>query len=70
LSSPNEFKYGGTEVKVEDEECLVLREDDILGVIEKQFRATFTGYPHRRNMKLWPRCSSATKRGAPRSSRA
>jgi chaperonin GroES len=28
-------KYSGTEVKVEDEEFLILREDDILGVIEK-----------------------------------
>jgi chaperonin GroES len=28
-------KYAGTEVKIEDEEYLILREDDILGVIEK-----------------------------------
>jgi chaperonin GroES len=28
-------KYGGTEVKIEDEEHLILREDDILGIIEK-----------------------------------
>ena len=28
-------KYSGTEVKVEDEEYLILREDDILDVIEK-----------------------------------
>ena len=28
-------KYSGTEVKIEDEEFLILREDDILGVIEK-----------------------------------
>ena len=28
-------KYSGTEVKVEGEEHLILREDDILGVIEK-----------------------------------
>jgi chaperonin GroES len=28
-------KYGGTEVKIEGEEHLILREDDILGVIEK-----------------------------------
>jgi chaperonin GroES len=27
-------KYGGTEVKIEGEELLVLREDDITGVIE------------------------------------
>jgi len=27
-------KYGGTEVKVEGEEYLIMREDDILGVIE------------------------------------
>jgi chaperonin GroES len=28
-------KYAGTEVKVEGEDHLILREDDILGVIEK-----------------------------------
>ncbi len=28
-------KYSGTEVKVDGEERLILREDDILGVIEK-----------------------------------
>lgn len=28
-------KYSGTEVKIEGEEHLVIREDDILGVIEK-----------------------------------
>jgi len=28
-------KYGGTEVKVEGEEYLIMREEDILGVIEK-----------------------------------
>ena len=28
-------KYSGTEVKIEEEEYLILREDDILGVIEK-----------------------------------
>ncbi len=27
-------KYGGTEVKIEGEEHLILREDDILGIIE------------------------------------
>jgi chaperonin GroES len=27
-------KYSGTEVKVEGEELLVMREDDIMGVIE------------------------------------
>lgn len=27
-------KYGGTDVKVGDEELLILREDDILGVVE------------------------------------
>ena len=27
-------KYAGTEVKVEDEELLVLREEDIMGVLE------------------------------------
>jgi len=27
-------KYGGTEVKIEGEEYLILREDDILGIIE------------------------------------
>jgi chaperonin GroES len=28
-------KYSGTEVKIEEEEHLIMREDDILGVIEK-----------------------------------
>ncbi|MFP4193364.1 MAG: co-chaperone GroES [Desulfosalsimonas sp.] len=27
-------KYAGTEVKIEDEEHLVMREDDVLGIIE------------------------------------
>lgn len=27
-------KYGGTEVTIEDEEHLIMREDDILGIIE------------------------------------
>ena len=27
-------KYGGTEVKIEGEEHLILREDDVLGVVE------------------------------------
>lgn len=28
-------KYSGTEVKIDDEEYLVMREEDIMGVIEK-----------------------------------
>jgi chaperonin GroES len=28
-------KYGGTEVKIDGEECLILSESDILGIIEK-----------------------------------
>ncbi|MFH0809390.1 MAG: co-chaperone GroES [Pseudomonadota bacterium] len=28
-------KYSGTEVKIEDEQHLIMREDDILGIIEK-----------------------------------
>jgi len=28
-------KYSGTEIKIEGEEHLILREDDILGIIEK-----------------------------------
>ena len=28
-------KYAGTEIKINDEEHLVMREDDILGIIEK-----------------------------------
>jgi chaperonin GroES len=28
-------KYSGTEVKVDDEELLILREDEILGIIER-----------------------------------
>ncbi len=27
-------KYGGTEVKIEDQKCLLVREDDILGIIK------------------------------------
>jgi len=27
-------KYGGTEVKIEGEEYLIMREDDVLGVVE------------------------------------
>ncbi|MBD3237628.1 MAG: co-chaperone GroES [Candidatus Eisenbacteria bacterium] len=29
-------KYAGTEVKIEGDEYLILREDDVLGVIEKK----------------------------------
>ncbi|MGB4221125.1 MAG: co-chaperone GroES [Smithellaceae bacterium] len=28
-------KYGGTDIKIDGEEYLIMREDDILGVIEK-----------------------------------
>jgi len=28
-------KYGGSEITIEDEEVLIIREDDVLGVIEK-----------------------------------
>ena len=28
-------KYGGTEIKIEGEEYLIMREDDVLGIIEK-----------------------------------
>ncbi|HDQ03512.1 MAG TPA: co-chaperone GroES, partial [Deltaproteobacteria bacterium] len=28
-------KYGGTEVKIDGVEYLIMREDDILGIIEK-----------------------------------
>ncbi len=28
-------KYGGTDVKIDGEEYLIMREDDVLGVIEK-----------------------------------
>jgi chaperonin GroES len=28
-------KYAGTDVKIDDEDYLIMREDDILGVIEK-----------------------------------
>lgn len=27
-------KYGGTEVKIDDQKCLLVREDDILGIIK------------------------------------
>lgn len=29
-------KYAGNEIKVEDKEYLIIREDDILGIIEKE----------------------------------
>jgi chaperonin GroES len=29
-------KYGGTEVKIDGEDYLIMREDDILGIIEKK----------------------------------
>lgn len=28
-------KYSGTEIKIEDEEYLIMREDDVLGIIEQ-----------------------------------
>ncbi|MBI5235655.1 MAG: co-chaperone GroES [Deltaproteobacteria bacterium] len=28
-------KYGGTEIKIEGEEFLIMREEDILGIVEK-----------------------------------
>jgi chaperonin GroES len=28
-------KYGGNEIKIDGEEYLIMREDDILGIIEK-----------------------------------
>ena len=28
-------KYSGTEINIDDEEHLIMREDDILGVVEK-----------------------------------
>jgi chaperonin GroES len=28
-------KYGGTEVKIDGQEYLIMREEDILGIIEK-----------------------------------
>ena len=28
-------KYSGNEIKIDDEECLILREDDVLGVLTK-----------------------------------
>ncbi len=31
---PQEGKYSGTEIKIDGEEHLIMREDDILGVIE------------------------------------
>jgi len=27
-------KYGGTEVKIDDEEYVIMREDDVMGVLE------------------------------------
>ncbi|HWN99721.1 MAG TPA: co-chaperone GroES [Blastocatellia bacterium] len=36
-------KYAGTEVKLDDEEYLIMREDDILGVIERAAKAKGKG---------------------------
>ncbi len=36
-------KYAGTEVKPDDEEYLIMREDDILGVIERAAKAKGKG---------------------------
>jgi chaperonin GroES len=36
-------KYAGTEVKLDDEDYLIMREDDILGVIERQAKAKGKG---------------------------
>lgn len=36
-------KYAGTEVKIDDEEFLIMREDDVLGVIEGTARARSAG---------------------------
>ena len=33
-------KYGGSEIKVNDEELLIMREDEILGIIERAGAAT------------------------------
>ena len=29
-------KYAGTEMKIEDKEYLIIREDDVLGIVEKE----------------------------------
>jgi chaperonin GroES len=36
-------KYGGSEVKIDDEECLIMREDEILGVFQTTARAKSAG---------------------------
>ena len=36
-------KYAGTEVKLDEEEYLIMREDDILGVIERAAKAKGKG---------------------------
>jgi chaperonin GroES len=36
-------KYAGTEVKLDGQEYLIMREDDILGVIEKAEKAKGKG---------------------------
>lgn len=32
-------KYGGSEIKIEDEECLILREDEVLGKLQRAAKA-------------------------------
>ena len=51
-------KYSGTEVKIEGEEHLILREDDILGVIEKLARRfrTIRSFASSSASKLAARC--------------
>jgi len=36
-------KYSGTEIKIDDEEYLILREDEVLGVIEAAKQAAASG---------------------------
>ena len=36
-------KYAGTEIKIDDEEHLILREDEVLAVVEEEVRSTHHG---------------------------
>jgi len=42
-------KYSGTDIKIEDEEYVIMREDDVLAVIDKE--ATKSGKPKNKTKK-------------------
>jgi chaperonin GroES len=60
-------KYGGTEVKVDGEDLLVLRESDVLARVESRSPDKHPFDSTRRNSEIWlTRSSSTTRRHAQR----